>query len=319
MGSRLENLPSVGKVGPMRKPACLNRGDRVLAVAPAGACDPRRLEQGLGLLEQWGLVVEGPPGGEPFRYMSAPDELRAGALYEAFSREDVAAVLVARGGFGCARLMPRLRLDLRRVKPRIFCGFSDATIMLARLVEEARLVCFHGPMAAVDLPRLSAEGRERFRRFLFDEEGWWDGRVRETWREGRAEGVLAGGCLSVLVTTLGTPYEVATEGRVLFLEDVAEQPYRIDRMLTQLRHAGKFDRAAALVFGPMTDCDGGEGSGLLRRIAMEAVEGLSCPVLFGLEAGHGSENVVLPMGCRVRVVAQDESPCLELAEPVFSR
>ena len=136
------------------------------------------------------------------------------------------------------------------------------------------------------------------------------------WNDGHAEGRLVGGCLSVLVTTLGTPYEIDTRGSVLFLEDVGEKPYRIDRMLTQLRHAGKLDQVAGVVLGPMQDCDGGHGEQWLSEIVLEAVGRSEVPVAFGLDAGHGSGNVVLPLGCHVRLDRAGGG--LELLEEPFA-
>ncbi len=284
--------------------------------APAGSCDPGRLAQGTALLESWGLRVRGLPELRAKRYMAADDAVRGRSLRELFEDPEVRAVLCARGGYGCARLDSSFPLAAVAANPKVLVGFSDVSLLLTRVLQEADLVCYHGPMAAADLPRIGAEAQERFRRFLFAEEGWWDGSFSECWREGRASGTLVGGCLSVLVTTLGTPYELDTRGRVLFLEDVAEKPYRIDRMLTQLRHAGKFDEVAAVVFGPMLDCDDGEGTEVLREAALELINGRDCPVVFGLDAGHGSSNVVLPLGCRVSM--DSASGCLELLEPVFA-
>ncbi len=297
----------------MVKPSPLKAGDRVALLAPAGACDKGRLEAGTAILESWGLTVEPPSDGPALRYMAGPDEKRGGELASAFADERIRAVLVARGGYGSARLFETFDVSRLARQPKIFVGFSDVSILLNRIITEAGLVCYHGPMAAADLPRLSEAGRERFRAFLFSEPGWWDGSVREVWRPGRGRGVLKGGCLSVLVTTLGTPYEFDSSGAVLFLEDVAEKPYRIDRMLTQLRHAGKFDGASAVVFGPMTDCDGGYGPSMLRDVAMDVLSGLDCPVLYGLDAGHGSDNLPLPFGCEVGV----DGGRVELLEPVF--
>jgi muramoyltetrapeptide carboxypeptidase len=184
------------------------------------------------------------------------------------------------------------------------------------LVSEAHMVAYHGPMVGADLPRLAAPAQERFRRFLFAEDGWWEGGACATWRNGSAEGRLVGGCLSVLVTTLGTPYEIDTEGSILFLEDVAEKPYRVDRMLTHLKHAGKLRGVRGVVVGTMLDCDDGEGAEALRDIFLDVISHPDVPIVFGFNAGHGSENVVLPLGCRARLCGTDTR--LDLLEPVFA-
>ena len=187
------------------------------------------------MLESWGLLVD-IPRCRPSR--SLPGRLRrrarAACLTEAFARDDIAAVIAVRGGYGAARLLGRFDPAVAAAHPKIFLGYSDLTILLGRLRREAGLMCFHGPMASSDLARLGPDELERFRRFLFGEEGWWAGDDLECRKPGTGNGRLAGGCLSVLVTTIGTPYEIETRGSVLFLEDIGEPPYRIDRMLTHL-------------------------------------------------------------------------------------
>ena len=306
-------MPVLGKPGRVRKPRALRVGDKVRVVAPAGAWDDTRMRQGRTRLEAWGLRVDGPPQTSSYRYMSAADSDRAADLKDAFMDEDSAAIVCARGGFGSARTGAELAPGFfEHVPPKLFVGFSDVSILLMRLVEEAGLVCFHGPMVAADLPSVGGPAIERFRRMLFGEPDWWDGKAAGVWREGRASGILVGGCLSVLVTTLGTPYELQTTGRVLFVEDVAEPSYRIDRRLTQLGHAGKLESLAGLVSGSMTDCDDGQGSDRLAEIVMDVVGQRSYPVLFGLDAGHCSGNTPLPFGCEVSVDSSSSS--VELLE-----
>lgn len=299
------------------KPRPLQRGDRVALAAPAGFSDPERIEQGAAVLRGWGLEVEGLPAMEHHRYFAASDPSRARLLEDLFARPDLGAVLAVRGGYGCARLVDHLSLGALAAFPKIFVGYSDVTLLLDRIVREQGAACFHGPMVASDLTRLNAEELERFRRFLFGLDGWWNGDFAEVWSAGQGSGPLVGGCLSVLVTTLGTPFEIDTRGCVLFLEDVAERPYRIDRMLVHLRQAGKLDHLQALVLGSFADCCGGEGPEVLRRIFEEVLDGISCPVVFGLDAGHLSGNVVLPMGCQVDVNS-DRGQVLLLEDP-FAR
>ncbi len=300
------------------KPEPLRRDDPVAVVAPAGAYDPDRLEQGCRVLEGWGLRVRRPSANRtPLRYLAGSDELRASELRDALADDRVKAILVARGGFGSARLFDRLRLAPLRGTPKVFVGFSDTTVLLARLVQEAGWVSFHGPMVAADLPGLSPEAQERFRRFLFDDGPWWAGQAAECWRAGHGEGRLAGGCLSLLVSTLGTPYEFRTDHpTVLFLEDVNEKPYRVERMLVQLRDAGKLENVTAVVIGAMPGCDDGGGSSVLENVFRDVLAAHRFPVLFGVAAGHGTDNAVLPFGCRVSVDA--DARTLELCESPFA-
>lgn len=299
------------------RPPSLVAGDRVAVVAPSSVYDPDKLARGMAVLESWGLVVEPPEPSPPLRYLSGTDAARAARLTEAFERDDVAAILAVRGGYGAARLFGRFDPAVAARNPKIFVGYSDLTLLLARLRREAGLLCFHGPMVASDLARLDDERLERFRRFLFGEGDWWAGEGLETRVAGSAMGRLAGGCLSILASTIGTPYEIETSGSVLFLEDIAEPPYSIDRLLTHLLHAGKFQDVAAVVLGTFHDCDRPEAPGQVMDVVDEILGPLGIPVLSGFDAGHVSGAAVLPMGCQVRVEAGPEGGSIELLEPMF--
>ncbi|MFT4571425.1 MAG: muramoyltetrapeptide carboxypeptidase [Hyphomicrobiaceae bacterium] len=296
------------KVEPLlQKPPALHLRSRVALVAPAGAPVWSRVEAGTAILESWGLEIVGLAEATSHRYLAGPDHERCLALEQALADPSISAVLSVRGGYGAARLAPTLCLDGIASHPKIFVGYSDITLLLDRIASDQQVVAFHGPMVGSDLPDLNDESLERYRRFLFGEEGWWEGACQGSWRSGSGsgEGRLAGGCLSVLVTTLGTPWEIETEGAVLFLEDIDERPYSLDRMFTHLRQAGKLHGLAGLVLGSFLECGERQGSptdpDLLREIVMEAVEGTDYPVLYGFDAGHGSGNVVLPIGCVVGV------------------
>jgi len=300
----------------LRKPAALRPGDTVALVAPCGPCDPKRLALGVSLLQQWRLRVVNLDQGSSYRYFAGSDSQRASQLIDAFGDAEVKAVLAVRGGSGAARLSAAFNPAVHCRDAKIFVGFSDVTTLLARVVQEAGMICYHGPMVGADLPRLSDASRERFRRFLFGERDWFVAAAARSWRGGLTSGPLMGGCLSVLVTSLGTPYEIQTEGTVLFLEDVAEKSYRIDRMLTHLKHAGKFEGVRGLLLGPMTDCDDGQGEQRLRQIVLDVLGDSEFPIVYGFDAGHGSGNVVLPFGARVRL--DGDGARLELEEPVFA-
>ncbi len=297
------------------RPRALNRGDHVALVAPASPYDDHALAAAMDILQSWDLVPEAPAVFTSQRYLAGTDAERGNALTQAFAREDIAAIMAVRGGYGSARLMNRFDPAIAAAHPKIFLGYSDLSILLSRLRREAGLVCFHGPMATSDLPRISQDELERFRRFLFAEEGWWAGRDLMCRVSGSGTGRLVGGCLSVLASTVGTPYEIDTRGNVLFLEDINEPPYRIDRALTQLLHAKKFEDVAAVILGKFHDCDPPGGSGQVMAVFDEIVGKLGIPMVSGFDAGHKSGGAVLPMGCQVRVDA--EAGIVELLEPVF--
>lgn len=285
-------------------------------VAPSGAWDEARLQAGIDVLESWGLQTAGPHSSGNLRYFSASDAERGSQFEAAFADRDSRAVLTVRGGSGAARAISRIDMAIVAANPKIFCGYSDITLLLDRVHTQADLVSFHGPMVGVDLARISDQARERFRRFLFGEDAWFDGHAEQCWRSGRATGILKGGCLAVLVTSLGTPYEIDTTDSILFIEDVAEAPYAIDRMLVHMKHAGKFDSVSGVVFGPMQSCDGGEGPELLREIVLDVLGDFDFPILFGLQAGHGADNGVLPIGCEAEL--DGDACCLWLREAVLA-
>lgn len=288
------------------KPAALKPGDTVGVVAPAAAIEREYLKRGVRALSELGFRVK------VSEYalardgiLAGTDRQRAGELARFFADPEVAAIFAARGGYGSGRLLPMLDYAAIARARKIFVGFSDETFLLNTFVTRAGLVCFHGPMVAMDLAHgLSARALEHLRRLLAGDGGPFEMKARETIHAGVAEGELIGGCLSVLVAMLGTPYAPDFRGRILFVEDTGERAYRIDRMLVQLRQAGVLAKLAGMVIGGMRPLDGSElERRLIARFLAEQTADLGCPVMAGLEAGHGSEHLTLPLGVRVRIDA----------------
>lgn len=285
----------------MRKPAVLQKGETIGVIAPSGVVNPAELAAGIKRVEAMGFrVTVGRNVDRTNRYMAGTDRERVEDLHGMFSDPAVRAVMCARGGYGATRLLPMLDGALLGRHPKILIGSSDVTALLVYLVTRVGLVAFHGPMIAPNFGRnasdLSSDG---FLQAVSASES--GGRVRSEGlvclRKGKARGWLTGGCLSVLCALLGTPYEPDTRGAVLFLEDVNEGPYRIDRMLTQLKAAGKLDGVRGLIFGKMINCHPAPGSGYrLEEVILEAIGDFEGPVLFGLPAGHGGEQLTLPFG-----------------------
>ena len=184
-------------------------------------------------------------------------------------------------------------------------GFSDATFLLNALVGRAGMVCFHGPMVAMDFARgLGEASLDHLRRLLAGETGSFELPARVALKGGVAEGEVVGGCLSMVAAAIGTPYAPPFDGAILFLEDTGEKAYRIDRMLVQLGQAGVLGRVAAVVFGALRPPDGSEAEHrLISECVAEQAARLDCPVLAGIEAGHGSANFTIPFGVRARVDA----------------
>jgi len=235
--------------------------------------------------------------------LAGDDRERAGELQACFADPGVKAIFSARGGYGCGRLMPLLDFKAIARTPKVFVGFSDETFLLNALVDLAGMVSFHGPMVAMDFARgLTERSLDHMRRLLKGELGSFELEARESVHSGVAQGEVIGGCLSVLVATIGTPYAPNFDGRILFLEDTGEKAYRIDRMLVQLRQAGALARVAGIVFGAIRAIDGDESENrLIARFVAEQTAGLGCPVIYGIEAGHGTENFTLPFGVVARI------------------
>ncbi len=284
------------------KPPALKAGDTVGVVAPAAAIERSYLERGIEVLRSMGFRVRVSERAlSRDGVLAGTDAERARELQTYFAAPEIRAVFAARGGYGCGRLLPMLDFGALARTPKPFVGFSDATFLLNALVDKSGMVAFHGPMVAMDFARgLGRRGFEHMRKLLTGELRSFELAARDAVHPGSAEGLLVGGCLSVVVATLGTPWAPSFDGRILFLEDTGEKAYRIDRMLVQLRQSGALARCAGIVFGAIRPIEGDEGEArLIMRFIAEQTDGLGCPVLFGIEAGHGTENLTLPFGLKV--------------------
>lgn len=289
------------------KPPALMPGDTVGVVALAAAVDCTALQRGAAILGDLGYRVKVSPHVlDRTGILAGNDKQRAQELTALFQDPEVKAVFGARGGYGSGRLLPLLDFAAFTQTPKIFVGFSDATFLLNALVDRSRIVSFHGPMVATDLARgLSPEALAHLRALLCGKPGF-DLEAIESLRPGLAQGPLIGGCLSVIAAMIGTPWQPVFDGRILFLEDTGEKAYRIDRMLVQIRQAGILERVAGIVFGALRPVAESESErALIAEFVAEQTAGLKCPVLFGIEAGHGTENLMLPFGIQVGV---DSSP-----------
>jgi muramoyltetrapeptide carboxypeptidase len=287
----------------------LRPGDRVAVIAPASAADSDRIRRGTKVLESLGFEALAPR--QAFlrrgRY-AGTDAERARALLRAIADPDVRAIVFTRGGFGAARILPLVADILVKAAPKIVVGYSDATSLLAFLTGKLGWVTFHGPMIASDFGALAPRDRASFLAALTTETPS-PLRLSTTIRRGRTEGRIFGGCLSIIVSLLGTPYAVDLADRILFLEDVNEEPYQLDRMLTQLRQAGQLDRTRGIVFGEMDRC--GRRRDLVA-VLEERTADLGVPVALGLPSGHGRGKRTLPLGALARLDATNRR--LEILE-----
>ncbi len=286
------------------KPPALRPGDTVGVIAPAAALEREYLERGVSALVKLGYRVKVSEHAlDRAGVFAGNDEVRAAELHRFFADPEVKAVFAARGGYGTGRLLPMIDFEAIARRPKILMGFSDLTFLLNAFVKRAGMVTFHGPMVAMDLARgLGPRALDQLRGLLAGEMRSAEFEAREVVCPGTAEGEVVGGCLSVIVAMLGTPYAPDFRGRILFLEDTGEKAYRIDRMLVHLRQAGALDQIAGLVFGGMRAMDGSEQEErMIAQFIAEQTTGLRCPVLGGLEAGHGTEHLTIPLGLRARL------------------
>jgi len=299
----------------MRKPPALRGGDLIGVIAPGAAVEEEAVRAGAAVLEQAGYRVRiGASVQRKSGYLAGTDKERLADLVEMFGDPEVRAIVAARGGYGSGRLLPLFDPATARQHPKIFVGYSDLTFLLAQLIQRAELVAFHGPMVA-ELEQ-NPDGAETLLAMLSGDRTQWNLSASAIVQPGTAEGVIVGGCLSILVAMLGTPYALETAGRLLFIEEVNEKPYRIDRMLTQLRQAGKLDAVAGVIFGEMAGCVAAPQEAVtVKDVIRDAFAGVSYPVVFGLCSGHGGGTTTLPLGIRARLAGERlsllESPVAE--------
>ncbi len=282
----------------IRKPAPLRPGDRIAVVAPSGGVDEDRLAAGVAVLERRGFRVRPPARRAPFRLFSGRDEERRRDLQEALADPEVRAVWFARGGYGMNRLLPGLDVDWLSEHPRLCIGFSDATALLQWMVR-AGVPTLHGPMVAHDVVREDAAGGLDHLLAIAAGSTDWEVPVATPLVAGGADGPLLGGCLAVLASLAGTPFEPRFAGRIALFEDTHERPQRkVDRMLVQLRQTGMLDGVRGIVFGSMHEC--GPQDEICDTI-LDCLGDLGVPIGFGAPIGHGDSHFGVPLGVPVRL------------------
>lgn len=305
------------------KPPAVRSGAGVSVIAPASFAQPERVQRGLDALRALDLkptlgssaLERGP------LYFAGTTEQRLADLHAAFADETTSAVISTRGGYGSNYLLDGLDMELIRRHPKPFFAYSDLTGVQLRLLDQLGMPAFHGPMAAADFYLEDGVHLPSFKAALAGEPysvGAAEG--MRVLKAGAASGVLYGGCLSILVSLLGTDWEPQTEGKLLFIEDIGAKPYQVDRMLWQLRHAGKLRDVRGIVFGEMVDCvSPGAAPGLLDDTILSALDDFGGPIAIGLRSGHVSrQNVTLTFGIQAELDLAGE-PELRLLESAVAR
>lgn len=293
------------------KPPRLRPGDVIGLAAPSGpVISHQRLNKGIRYIESLGYrVVLAPHALKQRGYLAGFDKDRAQDLNDLFGNPCVKAIFVARGGYGVPRILPLLDYRLIRRNPKILVGYSDITALQLALLAKTGLVTFAGPMVATDIFRLRGQAEEVFWRCLTSTKPL--GTVKNPHRKhlsaiarGLGRGRLVGGNLSVLSALVGTQYLPNLQGAVLLLEEIDEQPYRIDRMLHHLKLAGLLDRLAGIVLGEFTNCvpaDKRKPSLSLGQVFRDVFGDVHAPVLQGLHHGHVGDSITLPLGVSARI------------------
>jgi len=304
------------------KPPAVPNDALVAVVSPASTPQQDRVERGLQALRALGyapqaadhILNRGP------LYFAGTPEMRVRDLHHAFADDEVRAILCTRGGYGSNYLLDALDLDLIAESAKPFMGYSDLTALQLWLLDQVQLPAFHGPMLSADFAREDGVHLASMQAALTGQSysvGAPEG--LRTLHPGRARGTLYGGCLSVLVALLGTPYEPQTEGKLLFLEDVNVKPFQVDRMLWQLRQAGKLDGVRGIVFGEMLDCvSPGAPPELLDEVILRVFDDFQGPIAIGLRSGHVSRsNVTLTFGVEAELHAANQAE-LSLLQPAVT-
>jgi muramoyltetrapeptide carboxypeptidase len=308
-----------------QKPASLRPGDTIGIVAPASNIKKDLLDKGCARLAELGY--------KPFYldsileqdlYFAGSAARRARELEEMFTRPEVRAIVCARGGYGANYLLEELSPSKITGNPKIFVGYSDITTLLTCFTDSAGFVTFHGPMVTKDFAHQDGVDLASWDAALSGIAEWEAGGTADTQADGLidgdGEGILYGGCLSLLVASLGTPHEIRTSGTILFIEDVNARPFQIDRMLMQLKLAGKFNGVRGIVFGEMLDCVQTQNQGYtLQEVILRIVGGLGIPIAYGLRSGHVTrKNITLPIGVRAGLSVRGGRAQLKILEAATS-
>ena len=290
----------------MLKPTHLQNGSRVQIVIPASPVRQDFFEPGMQALREMGLDIQfGNDVYRKWRYLAGRDDVRRTEFLQAMQDPNVEAIFFARGGYGSSRLLTNTS-DFHQFTPKVLLGCSDITTLHQYFQRMHNWVVFHGPMASGDFARGQAH-LESLRNAIMQTQPYeLQPAGVQTLISGSATGRLAGGCLTLLEASIGTPWEPAWENAILFLEDVGTKPYQIDRMLTHLKILGKLDHVNAFLFGEMKDCIQVENQGYtLQEVILDLLEEFQKPIFFHFPSGHVSGlNWTLPLGVEAKITDQ---------------
>jgi len=310
------------------KPRALQKGDNIGLITPSSSISRDNFEKTLQNIEKLGFKAKYSDNIRVKKgFLAGTDEQRLTDLHDMFENENIDGIVCARGGYGAGRILSMLNYDLIRNNPKVLVGYSDITALHMGIYTQAGLVCFHGPNGDSTYTDFS---RQQYERLLLKASDNYilsgkdplleveedDSNIRPlpvTIRGGTAQGELVGGNLTLISTLMGTPYELDFRGKIVFLEDIGEAPYRVDRMLTQLLLAGKLEQAEGIAFGTFVDCEFDEDdpdfpdSLSLKEVIVDRSKSLNIPIVFGMPFGHISHNGILPYGIPAELNAEEHT------------
>ncbi|WP_138206483.1 S66 peptidase family protein [Haloimpatiens lingqiaonensis] len=281
-------------------------GDTIGIVAPSGPENKENILQNIDIFTSLGFKIK--LAKNIFNrkgYLAGTDEERVSDLMEMFKDKNVDIIMCLRGGYGSSRLLPLIDWSIIKNNPKIFIGYSDITILLNEIYRRCNLITFHGPMFTSNLKEkhtlesLLTTLQQGFKPYSINS---YDIHVKSSVNY-ITEGFLVGGNLSLICSTLGTPYEINTTEKILFLEEIGEEPYKIDRMLTQLHEANKLEKCRGFILGHFTNCDteNPANSLSLNEVIKDKILSLNKPTLFNFPSGHDYPNITLPIGAKIRL------------------
>jgi muramoyltetrapeptide carboxypeptidase len=310
----------------MIKPKALKKGSTIGLVAPSSLV---RIEDGLKrsieTLEAQGFkVIQGESCDKKYGYLSGTDDIRATDINNMFKDKSIEGVFCLRGGYGTPRILDKLDYKAIKKNPKLFIGYSDITAIHIALNQKCKLITFHGPMAASDMiDGFDNFSKDSYFNAITSTEALGklsnpEGIPIKTLVKGKAKGKIVGGNLSLVATTIGTPYEIDTKGKLLFIEDIGEYTYKIDRMLTQLRLSGKLKDCEGIILGDFKDClPQYEGSDqTLMEVFNDIIVEANKPAIYNFMAGHCKAKITVPLGAQVLLDA--EACTLEVVESALS-
>lgn len=321
-GSYFFNTPKFGRKKKCIKPKRLKKGDTIGLITPGSYITDEGLQKAVTNLEDLGFKVALSKNIRAERgFTAGTDEERLDDLHQMFADKKIAGIWCARGGYGCGRLLPAINYSLIKKNPKVLVGFSDITALIQAINKETGLIGFHGPVGSSDFTDYT---KEHLINTLIEpkdsltikiaEENEDLGKTKKVYqstiiRRGVATGKLIGGNLSLLAPLAGTKYQPDVKGKLVFIEEIGEAPYRIDRMLTQLRQSYPLKEAAGIILGVFNGCEAKEGSRSLSLLETlkDRLSNLNIPVLYGASFGHISNNMTLPIGVKATLDADKKT------------